>query len=202
MTIPGTAAANIDQILCDRFAFDATPFADRLRGASEVWIFAPSAINILSAHYCEILRSEVLNRPGGTVRVVVLDPDNASAVDLAVRQLDDSLDYPLQDFRASLQATVHQLRVMSSWEAEGSIGYRFLDYNPGFSLVAIDPAASNGRIVVEFHGFHNKATSSRMHIEVSRQHSERWYSYWMDQFKSIWEAASAAVDPDSPAGTQ
>jgi hypothetical protein len=44
--------------------------------------------------------------------------------------------------------------------------------------------------VVEFHGFHNEATPSRMHIEISRQQSERWYAYWMEQFNQIWSAAA------------
>jgi hypothetical protein len=80
---------------------------------------------------------------------------------------------------------------MSTWNTSGSFGYKVLDYNPGFSLVAIDPTARNGHIIVEFHGFHNEATSTRMHIELSRQQSEKWYAYWTDQFEGIWDAASA-----------
>jgi hypothetical protein len=36
----------------------------------------------------------------------------------------------------------------------------------GFSLISIDPATRKGHVIVEFHGFHNEATSSHMHIEV------------------------------------
>jgi hypothetical protein len=196
ITVPESRTETMDELLNDRFAFDNTPFSERIRDAAEVWIFAPAAINILSVHNCELLRGKTLAKPDGILRVVVLDPANLSAIQLAVRQLDDSLDYPVQDFRDSLQATCRQLRAMSSWQVKGSFGYRFLDYNPGFSLVAIDPNSRNGRLIVEFHGFRNEATSSRMHIEISRQQSERWYKYWTEQFGGIWEAASVPDESD------
>lgn len=198
MTIPEPLTGTLDDLLKDRFAFDGKPLAERFKNATEVCIFAPSAVNILSPHNCELLRTEVLNKPSGIVRVVILDPMNEPAVQLATRQLDDSLDYPVQDFRASLQAATRQLGAMASWHLTGSFDYRFLDYNPGFSLIAIDPTTRNGHVIVEFHGFHNEATSSRMHIEISRRQSDYWYVYWTNQFSRIWEASSPSVEGPKP----
>lgn len=189
ITIPDTRAGTADDLLADRFAFDKKPFAERIEGAMEVWVFAPTGINLLSAHNCELMRGKVLVKPDGVLRVVTLNPANEQAVQMAVRQLDDSLDYPIQDFRDSLATTERQLHAMGGWKVSGNFGYKLLDYNPGFSLVAIDPAARNGQVIVEFHGFHNQATPSRMHIELTRQQSERWYAYWIDQFVRIWDAA-------------
>jgi hypothetical protein len=137
------------------------------------------------------MRTKVLAKPGGIVRVVILNPSNEQAIQLAVHQLDDSLDYPIQDFRDSLATTERQLRAMHAWKVQGSFDYRLLDYNPGFSLVAVAPASRNGQIIVEFHGFHNPSTNSRMHIELTRQQSESWYTYWTGQFQYIWEMATA-----------
>jgi hypothetical protein len=79
----------------------------------------------------------------------------------------------------------------------GSFGYRLASYNPGFSLVAIDPGARHGVVMVEFHGFHNQVTNTRMHIELTRAISDQWYSYWLGQFERIWQAAKvpAASQP-------
>ena len=198
ITIPERLAGTIDDLLNDRFALDKMPLSERLRDAKEVCIFAPSAVNILSAHNCELLRTGILNRPDGIVRVVVLDLGNEPAVQLATRELDDSLDYPIQDFRASLEATMRQLGVMARWHLEGSFDYRILDYNPGFSLVCVDPTSRKGHVIVEFHGFHNEATSSRMHIEISRQQSEHWYTYWTDQFSRIWDASMPPAENPRP----
>jgi hypothetical protein len=195
ITIPDSSAGSIDGLLKDRVAFDNNPIAERLKNAAEVWIFAPTAVNFLSQN-SELLRTGVLSKPDGTVRVVVLNPDSEAAIQLATRQLDDSVDYPTQDVSATLQTTTHLLRSMASWPVRGSFGYRFLDYSPGFSLVAVDPGRRDGSVIVEFHGFHNEATSSRMHIEILRRQSDHWHAYWIEQFNQIWAGAVAApADP-------
>jgi hypothetical protein len=191
MTLPSEAAAA--QPLLDRASFDDVPFISRLDRAREVWVFAPSAVNLLNPRTCHALRATVLARSDGVVRVVLLDPDQPDAVRLASRQLDDAVDYPIQQLRPALLTTLDQLRIMRSWPVAGSLAYRLLAFNPGFSLVVIDPGERHGKIIVEFHGFHNESTMSRMHIELSRAQNRHWYAYWIDQFDHIWQAAK---DPD------
>jgi hypothetical protein len=204
ISVPETGPeASLDGLLLDRFAFDAVPLADRLRDAREVWIFAPSAANLLTSHNCELLRTGPLSRDGGIVRVVVLDPSRGAVIELATRQLDDALTQPSHEFPAALAATVGKLQTMARWPVAGSFEYRLLAYNPGFSLVAIDPGARGGRLIVEFHAFHNEATSSRMHVEITRKQSDRWYTYWAEQFEYLWAEASApdgvSLPPNPPA---
>jgi len=197
VTLPDDVAGSFDDLLADRSAYDQKPLPVRLKTASDLWVFAPSGVNLLSTAFCDTLRESVLARTDGVVRIVVLDPGNAQAVALAVRQLDDSLAYPIQSFPEALADTTERLETMSRWQCEGSFEYRLLDYNPGFSLVAIDPEARHGVIIVELHGFHNETTSGRMHLELTRELSERWYTYWAGQFDHIWQAAhsDAAHDP-------
>jgi hypothetical protein len=191
VTLPDRYEGSADDVLKDRSAFEDKPLPARLREASELWVFAPSAINLLAPQNCDTIRTTLLANPDGVVRVVILDPSAKEAVQLATRQLDDSLDYPSQLFRSSLEATLRQLQRMAGWQKRGSFEYRLADYNPGFSLVAIDPASRHGVVIVEFHGFHNQVTNGRMHIELTRAVSEQWYAYWLDQFDRIWRAAQA-----------
>ncbi|MFG1926609.1 hypothetical protein [Cryptosporangium sp. NPDC048952] len=183
----------IDELLQDRQGFEATPIAKRLRTAREVWLFAPTGINFLSEENLAALRTGALNRPDGSLRIVVLDPANEAAMNLAVRQLDDSITYPLQEFGACHQQVVRRLEAIArNWPKAGTFEYRYLDYNPGFSLVAIDPTGKDGRVIVEFHGFRNEATSSRMHFELEASDSRRWFLYWTNQFEQMWAAARTA----------
>jgi hypothetical protein len=200
ITLPDASTAQLDDLLNDRSDFEGRPLRSRLETARELWVFAPSAVNLLTAQSCDTLRATVLRHPEGVVRVVVLDPEDETAVRLAVRQLDDSVDYPIQQFPASLRTTLQHLSHMAGWQVAGSFDYRLLDFNPGFSLVAIDPSAKHGTVIVEFHAFHNEATASRMHLELTRQASERWYSYWIDQFDSIWRAARPPAGGGATAG--
>lgn len=189
LTLPEHYEGSPDDVLKDRTAFEDRPFPARLRDASEVWVFAPSAINVLAPQNCDTIRTKVLAKPDGVVRVVVLDPDAEASVELATRQLDDSLDQPVQFFLSSLRATITRLQRMASWKERGSFEYKVAEYNPGFSLVAIDPSTRHGVVIVEFHGFHNQVSNARMHIELTRTISEQWYTYWIGQFDRIWQAA-------------
>jgi len=201
LTIPDSPERSIDNLLTDRKSFDSSSITAHLRQATEVWIFAPTAINILT-QYSEILRTGALSRPDGSVRVVVLNPANEPALQLATRQLDDSVDFPTQDVRGTLKNSLHLLQAMASWKSSGAFAFKFLDYNPGFSLVAINPGRQDGSVIIEFHGFHNIATSSRMHIKLERKESDHWYAYWVEQFNRMWADATtpSAQDP-APTGS-
>ena len=197
ITLPERVPGLVGEVLQNRLAFEETPFTARLRGASELWVFAPTGVNLLSPQTCETIRSTLLSSPDGVVRVVVLDPAKETTVRQATRQLDDPLDSPPQLFLDSLRGTIGQLeRIASAGGIRGSFGYRLLDANPGFSLVAIDPAARDGQVIVEFHGYHSETTASRMHIELNRASDGPWYMYWLDQFDRIWRDAR---EPGRPA---
>lgn len=198
IAVPVRPSASIESLLSDRATFSTTPFSSLVDGARQVWIFAPSAVNVLNAANCDLLRRSVLNRGDGDLRVVVLDPSssNSSNIALAVRQLDDSLDYPVQDFRMALATTVDQLHRMAYWEVVGHFDYGYCGYNPGFSMVAIDPSMKNGKLIVEFHGFKNEATESRMHIALTRHDSEKWFHYWIQQYEAIWNDARSEDSSD------
>jgi len=131
VTLPDRYEGSADDVLKDRSAFEDKPLPARLREASELWVFAPSAINLLAPQNCDTIRTTLLANPDGVVRVVILDPSAQEAVQLATRQLDDSLDYPSQLFRSSLEATFRQLQRMAGWPKRGSFEYRLADYNPG-----------------------------------------------------------------------
>jgi len=188
-TVPSGWGSDFDQVAGDRAAFDERPLSKQWGNAREVWIFAPSAVNLLNAQTCDLLRKKVLSQPDAVVRIVVLDSDNAEAVRLATHQLDDSLDYPMQDFADNLQTTTRQLKLMNGWSVAGSFEYRLIDYNPGFSLVVTNPSLRDASLIVEFHAFHNETTHSRMHLELTPKTSDRWFPYWVSQFDHIWEAA-------------
>lgn len=144
MTLPEEYNCSVDDVLKDRTDFEKTSFSSRLRHARELWIFAPSAVNLLTPQTCDAIRSTLLDDSDGVVRIAVLDPRADAAVGIATRQLDESLDLPSQLFPSSLGTTILQLKRMAGWKTKGSFEYRLLDYNPGFSMIVIDPSARHG----------------------------------------------------------
>lgn len=197
LTIPDPPPVSAAELLHDRSAFESRPLSEVFANAQDVRVYAPSAVNLLSATTCDVLRRTVLSREGGSVRVVILDPREKDAVRIASRQLDDSLEFPVQRLPAALQSATERLDLMSAWRTTGTFEYRLLAYNPGFSLVLIDPDTPHGRVIVEIHGFHNPSTPARMHLELTRTTGERWYTYWITQFDHIWESARPPGTPPS-----
>jgi hypothetical protein len=183
-TVPKTQETNVDDLLSDRTNFP--PFMESIQGATQLWIYAASAVNILTVDNIEAIRRNILSRADGEFRVVLQDPTEHEALRIAVRQIDDALDYQVQHLPADIEETLQRLQKIDSWEKKGRFAYRLLDYSPGFSIVAIDPQKPHGQIIVEFYGFHNVQTTGRMYIKLDRTSSDYWYTYWVSQFEYIW----------------
>jgi hypothetical protein len=172
----------------DRSAYDRNPITEELRRARDVWIFAPIGSNFLTDERCDVLRRGPLAKDDGTVRVVVLkefDPGDPIS-----EQLDALLDYPVHKAADSLRVTRARLAGMAQWQVNGTFAYGDVGFNPGFSLVAVNPHSAGGFVDVEFHGFRNDAIRSRMHIHLTRDDGP-WYTYWLDQFEELWRSARA-----------
>jgi len=180
---------NLDDFLNDRTSFP--PFKERIKNARKLWIYGPSAVNILGAENSLAIKDNVLSQKDGELRVIIQNPNEKAAVDILIRQLDESIDYKVQDLPHAIQETLSRLRNMKQWKTQGTFEYRMLDYCPGFSMVVVDPDKNSGTVIVEFYGFHHEHTASRMNIEITKAKSERWYTYWVSQFDYMWRDAKA-----------
>ncbi len=187
LTVPEQAALSLDEILNDRSHF--RPLPERIKGARKLWIYGPSAVNILNQENTLAIKDSILSHADGEFRVIIQDPDAKGAMDILVQQLDNSLDFQLQELPAAIQITLSILRKLAGWKVSGTFEHRLLAFNPGFSMVVIDPDKNSGVAIVEFYGFYHEHTASRMNIEITRSQSERWFTYWVSQFDRMWEAA-------------
>lgn len=185
---------DVDRVLQSRVAFGDVSFGSRIRNAREVWMYGPSMVNLLTAATTDDLRRTVLARPDGVLRIAVLDPGETAAVALATRQLDETADFQMEAMPDALGRTVARLEQIASWATHGQLERRFVPFNPGFSLIAIDPHTKDGVVIVEVHGIHNESDVDRMHVELDRRASEHWYDYWIDQFEHLWDIARPPVD--------
>lgn len=188
ISVPQNNAVSLDDYLNDRSSL--TSFSESIKDAQKLWIYAPSAANILNQSNANSIRSSILSQKEGEFRIIIQNPNERAAVDILKRQLDDSVDFQMQYMEQEIQRTIEQCNLIAKWKVNGNFDFRLLDYGPGFSMVAIDPHKSSGKIIVEIHGFHNETTDSRMHITMTMQNSERWYTYWKHQFENMWDKAS------------
>lgn len=176
-TAPDKQAVDLDAVLMDRQSYG--PFREFIQGAQTLWIYGPSAVNVLrNAHD---IKREVLDR-GGTLRVLIQDPASPLGMDVLVRQLDKFYDLA-DDIKTALRTLDNMQR-----QSPGAVEYGLVPYSPGFSLLVVDPDGRDGRLVVEFYGYENEQIIDRMHITIARHQSQYWFEYWANQYDLMWKA--------------
>lgn len=181
-------------LLGDRHDLEELDLEDRLGRASALWLYAPSGVNFLSQERCDALRSGILARAGGEVRIIVMDPNAHPALELAGRQLDDAVDFVVQRLAPSLEIALARLERMTDWPVSGLLSFRLSHYNPGISLLIIDPRSRDGLAIVEIHGFHGESTSARMHLRITAADHPLWFGHWVDQFEHLWRECEPTSD--------
>lgn len=180
--------ADLDKLLRSREEFG--PFSKLLQGTRDLRIYGPTALNVL-VNSADIRRF-VLN-VGGTAKIIVQDFDPA-ALALTATQLDDNFD---------LQRTLHSsLAILDRLAVEPGFAYRKLPVNPGFSLIVVNAADSDGYVIFESHGFKDENIADRMHIVIGRRESPRWFFYWVARFDAMWEVAKPTSSPALTASTE
>lgn len=175
-TRPDDDIVDLDAVLQDRDDFGA--FHDMIRDARELWIYGPTAINILRD--VAYIKREILDR-GGTVRVLTQDISNREGMAFLHDQIDQTTD-----LENSLRMSMDILKNASRW---GLVEYRVLPYCPGYSLVIVDPNhGSKGRMVLEVLGFRNDLVADRMHMKITPDQSQHWFEHWVKQYEVMWDA--------------
>jgi hypothetical protein len=188
---------DIDDILQNRSDYPVS-FKERIKGAHTLWIYAASAINIMNDENLQYIREHILSRSEGELRIIVQDPSQSEALRLLKKQVDDSVDFPVEKMDDALPKTIDRLKMVTEWKCKGTFEYRLLASSPGFSLVVIDPEEPTGLVIPEFYAYHNEHTGSRMHIEITRDKSLHWYDYWVGQFTFMWAEARQPGSPPEP----
>lgn len=174
-----TQSMSLEDVLKDRN--DYGKFSDFIRGAKSLSIYGASNMNVLRE--MDDIEREILDR-GGKVRVLIQDPLQEASVSILVRQLDKTYD-----LRRDLEMAQLILHRMQERRPTPNLQHRFVPYSPGFSLAVVNAGESDGRLVVEFYGYENKAIKERMHIQIDQHQSPRWFDYWTKQFELMWESA-------------
>lgn len=174
-TTPPKVQLDLDNVLLDRQSYK--PLREFLQQADVVWVSGPSNYNVLRD---PALQREVLDH-GGEARVLLQDPEQLASMAILRQQLDTTSDLD-HDIRGSLL-------LLDKMRASGNADYRLLPYNPGFSMLIVNPDSGNGYMTVEFFGYHNQLIDERMHILIERRQSQQWFDYWKRQYEIMWAAA-------------
>ncbi|MBZ0292244.1 MAG: hypothetical protein K8L99_06715 [Anaerolineae bacterium] len=181
-TRPEETIPDLDAVLLDRQSYG--PFREFIANAQELWIYGPSAVNVL--RNAADIKTEVLDK-GGSVRVLLQDLNSDIGMKVLYQQLDK-----VYDLADDIKSSERILKSMQAW-APDRVDYGYLPYSPGFSLIVVDPDGKNGRMIIELYGYQNELITERMHVVIERHQSQYWFEYWDKQYQVMWNSRRQPV---------
>ena len=122
-------------------------------------------------------------KEGADVKVIVVDPYG----DAAKRIANPSANFPLDALKANTQMTMQNLSWLSALpDNKGSVELRFIEEEPYYNIVAINPNKESGIIFVEIYP-QRWVSGSRPRFELTSRRDAYWFSYFREQFNRLWD---------------
>lgn len=179
-TVKQLQKPRVGEILKVRNAY--TPLSDTISQATSICFVGPSLINIFS-QWVGYLHHTKLNDHGAKIQALLLDP-NSSALDSAAQCMNETSE----DIRRDIERSINRIEALlkDNGVKKGSIELRLMSASPNLSMVLIDPDKENGRLFVEFIGYHSRL-HTRPHLELTRKHDQEWYEYFLKQYQDLWD---------------
>jgi hypothetical protein len=184
-TAPAAKERNLDLVLNDRVNLKAKTLEDRLKNARQLWVATATGVAFLQGENRRVITNTVLSRKNGDFRFIMQDPEHKDAMRILMIQLDEKNKNPDQGMETAMK-TAHECLTDLKKRHPNEVQYGYTRYNPGFSMVLINPDYNDGVIIVEFYGYSRESNDTRMHIEIARAESDRWFLYWKNQFEDMW----------------
>jgi hypothetical protein len=178
--------------LLDRTQFPSFP--DRAPSAREIW-FMGTSLEVMTGYLYGNLVDRV--QRGTAFRFVLVDPDSP-AVSVCAESL-FTIKTPA-DLASDIQRTIARIKTLRDLaEQPEIIELRLTKHAPGYSLVAVEPSASDGSLIVELYPF-KVSSIHRPHFElVPRDHP--WFSFFRAQYDAVWENSRDYFDQREDAST-
>lgn len=172
---------NVSAVLKNRNAY--IPFSDLISSAQQLYMVGASMVNIYSQWSDYFLSTKIIQH-GAVIQTIILDPNSPSIVSVA-----ECMNQSIESIKNEIEST--SLRVSSMMDQQekfknGSIELKLMSSNPNYSMILIDPEKPNGKIIVEFVGYH-ATLHNRPHIELTKQNDQEWYDHFLQQYYQLWK---------------
>lgn len=149
-----------------------------------------STLNKQFGNLCERLQA------GTKIRILVVDPDSVALKMSAERSTSpDDTDYYRVRLDAAFREIAYLFKRLEEFKAiqgnspkAGNLYVRLLSYAPSFGIISFDAHQDNGIMFVEVypHKFGHKSPPT---FDLMPKRDGTWYTYFVDQFDEMWNAA-------------
>ena len=170
-------------ILRDRTEY--TPFKNLIEPSHQIYLMGASLVNIFS-QWSDYLVSTKITEHETSIRVIILDPNSqslkyvANCMGVTENHLSKEIDTTIFHYRTIIEKLPKEKRKF--------IELRIAETYPNHNMVILDSNTPNGKIFVEFIGYHTQL-QNRPHILLTPISDQRWYEMFLQQFDELWKTS-------------
>ncbi|MFI9805054.1 hypothetical protein ACIHEJ_11915 [Streptomyces sp. NPDC052301] len=161
---------------------DGEEIKEMISSSREVWIHGWT-LELHLVSYASEIRKAVTK--GLHVKILVIEP-GSTAMTIAASEADNR---SASELSANLEANLRRLEAPFSGPVSGKLEIRTLTHVPHCTVIASDPAADHGKIVMRIATFQAEHWQ-RPTFSVTRQNDGTWYEFFKEQFDKKWESAT------------
>ncbi|GAA4064803.1 hypothetical protein [Streptomyces shaanxiensis] len=160
---------------------DRDEIREMISSSREVWLHGWTlGIHLIS--YAEEIRRAVAR--GLHVKILIIEP-NSPAMSIAASEAEN---HSAGELSSNLEANLRRLVAPIAGSVAGRLEIRTLSHVPHNTVIASDPSAENGKIVMRIATFRADHWQ-RPTFTVTRQNDPGWYEFFKDQFDKKWGSA-------------
>lgn len=150
----------------------------------ELYVLAINSRRLVTNHY-GLLQGRLAQ--GATIRFLLVDPDGDAIPVIARRNF---VYREPEQLKEAIRSTLENLtRLRSDQAKKGTIETRVFSYAPAFSMIAINPRDSDGKILVSMYPY-SVPPESNPSFWIEKSNGGEWYEFFLKQFDMMWETAT------------
>jgi hypothetical protein len=154
-----------------------THYIERLERARSVSIVAVSPIWVL--RNCRKSLQAVVDRRGGILRFLIVDPDSVSMT---------LIEASRPEHRANARIAIAEVRRLATGSPIGRVELRTINFVPAAISTVMDADAIDGTIFVTSYSF-DQSDPNRPSMVLTVDDG-KWYTFYRNEFEAMWSAAT------------
>jgi hypothetical protein len=166
------------------FMPEPSSYGEYLTEFEELYVLAINSRRLVTNHFGLLQRRLA---QGATIRFLLVDPDG-DAIPVIARK--NFVYREPEQLKEAIRSTLENLaRLRADQGRKGTIETRVFSYAPAFSIIAINPRAPTGKILVSLYPY-SVPPESFPSFWIEQTKGGEWYEFFLKQFHVTWESAT------------
>jgi hypothetical protein len=174
---------NADSFLGRRTDFPS--LGSTFQDAKQIEVMGISLLGLSTTHNAVLQHKR---ESGCCIRLITTNPSKRTVADLIAQRCPEAQNRDMHIIHVKTAISALS-KICGPHPSGGNLEVRVLDTLPPFGLLAVDKDKPNGRIRIELYP-DDCPVSDRPIFELLASRDDKWYSFFNQQFETLWQKAS------------